>query len=170
VVAPVTVIRRGSCCQGPRRWGSCGARRVSSRLRSANPEFIGKIRDITGLHLAPPDKALVLAVDEKSQIQALARPRRAVHRERGHPMGKSPFPVPATPAIFLPDMIRNPRPGRLARLPVDLARHHPGRLPHLWAAWAARRPRATLWASPAAICAVGFICLLVVGQQACLAL
>ena len=49
------------------------ARRVSSRLRSADPEFIGKIRDITGLHLAPPDKALVLAVDGKSQIQALGR-------------------------------------------------------------------------------------------------
>jgi hypothetical protein len=32
-----------------------------------------KVRDIVGLYLAPPDRALVLCVDEKSQIQALDR-------------------------------------------------------------------------------------------------
>jgi transposase len=40
---------------------------------SSDPEFIGKVRDVAGLYLDPPDKALVLAVDEKSQIQALDR-------------------------------------------------------------------------------------------------
>jgi transposase len=40
---------------------------------STDPEFIGKVRDIVGLYLNPPDKALVLPVDEKSQIQALDR-------------------------------------------------------------------------------------------------
>jgi hypothetical protein len=39
----------------------------------SDPEFIGKVRDIVGLYLDPPEKALVLAVDEKSQIQALVR-------------------------------------------------------------------------------------------------
>ena len=40
---------------------------------STDPFFIEKVRDIVGLYLNPPDKALVLCVDEKSQIQALDR-------------------------------------------------------------------------------------------------
>jgi len=40
---------------------------------SKDPLFIEKVRDIVGLYLNPPDKALVLCVDEKSQIQALNR-------------------------------------------------------------------------------------------------
>lgn len=40
---------------------------------SADPLFIDKVRDIVGLYLAPPTKAVVLCVDEKSQIQALDR-------------------------------------------------------------------------------------------------
>lgn len=40
---------------------------------SADPFFIEKVRDIVGLYLNPPDKAMVLCVDEKSQIQALDR-------------------------------------------------------------------------------------------------
>jgi transposase len=40
---------------------------------SRDPLFIEKVRDIVGLYLAPPDRALVLCVDEKSQIQALDR-------------------------------------------------------------------------------------------------
>jgi transposase len=40
---------------------------------SADPQFIDKVRDVVGLYLNPPEKALVLAVDEKSQIQALDR-------------------------------------------------------------------------------------------------
>ena len=42
---------------------------------SADPLFIEKVRDIVGLYLNPPDRALVLCVDEKSQIQALDRTR-----------------------------------------------------------------------------------------------
>ena len=42
---------------------------------SADPCFIEKVRDIVGLYLDPPDRALVLCVDEKSQIQALDRTR-----------------------------------------------------------------------------------------------
>jgi transposase len=40
---------------------------------SKDPLFVEKVRDIVGLYLNPPDKALVLCVDEKSQIQALQR-------------------------------------------------------------------------------------------------
>jgi transposase len=47
-------------------------RSESSKL-SRDPLFIEKVRDIVGLYLDPPDRALVLCVDEKSQIQALDR-------------------------------------------------------------------------------------------------
>ena len=40
---------------------------------SSDPQFVEKVRDIVGLYLDPPDKALVICVDEKSQIQALDR-------------------------------------------------------------------------------------------------
>jgi putative transposase len=40
---------------------------------STDPYFVEKVRDIVGLYLSPPDNALVLCVDEKSQIQALDR-------------------------------------------------------------------------------------------------
>jgi len=40
---------------------------------STDPLFVEKIRDIVGLYMAPPDRAIVLCVDEKSQIQALDR-------------------------------------------------------------------------------------------------
>ena len=40
---------------------------------SNDPQFIDKVRDVVGLYLDPPEKALVLCVDEKSQIQALDR-------------------------------------------------------------------------------------------------
>ena len=40
---------------------------------STDPFFIEKLRDVVGLYLNPPDKALVLCVDEKSQVQALER-------------------------------------------------------------------------------------------------
>jgi len=40
---------------------------------SKDPQFIEKVRDVVGLYLAPPEHALVLCVDEKTQIQALDR-------------------------------------------------------------------------------------------------
>jgi transposase len=47
--------------------------RVDTFKLSTDPQFIEKVRDIVGLYLDPPDKALVICVDEKSQIQALDR-------------------------------------------------------------------------------------------------
>src|SRR5947199_5427788 len=47
--------------------------RVETFKLSRDPDFVRKLRDIVGLYLNPPDKAIVLSVDEKSQIQALDR-------------------------------------------------------------------------------------------------
>jgi transposase len=47
--------------------------RVESFKFSNDPQFSLKVRDIVGLYMNPPDKAIVLSVDEKSQIQALDR-------------------------------------------------------------------------------------------------
>jgi transposase len=47
--------------------------RVESFKFSSDPEFAPKVRDIVGLYMNPPEKAIVLSVDEKSQIQALDR-------------------------------------------------------------------------------------------------
>lgn len=47
--------------------------RVETFKLSKDPLFIEKVRDVVGLYLNPPDKALVVCVDEKAQIQALDR-------------------------------------------------------------------------------------------------
>lgn len=53
---------------------SSASNRIARTFKlSPNPFFVEKVRDIAGLYLNPPDKALVLCVDEKSQIQALER-------------------------------------------------------------------------------------------------
>jgi len=58
-----------------RIWRAFGLQphRVEGFKLSKDPLFIDKVRDIVGLYLNPPDKALVLCVDEKAQIQALDR-------------------------------------------------------------------------------------------------
>src|SRR5882672_10026704 len=55
------------------RAASIAPHRASSFKLSNDLAFVEKVRDITGLYLNPPDHALVLCVDEKSQIQALER-------------------------------------------------------------------------------------------------
>jgi hypothetical protein len=47
--------------------------RTETFKRSPDPLFVEKVRDVVGLYLSPPERALVLCVDEKSQIQALDR-------------------------------------------------------------------------------------------------
>ena len=58
-----------------RIWHAFGLQphRAETFKLSTDPLFIDKVRDIVGLYLNPPDRALVLCVDEKSQIQALDR-------------------------------------------------------------------------------------------------
>ena len=50
---------------------------------SNDPDFAKKVEDIVGLYLDPPDKALVLAVDEKSQVQALDRTQPGLPLKKG---------------------------------------------------------------------------------------
>lgn len=52
---------------------------------STDPLFVDKVRDVVGLYLSPPDKAIVLAVDEKSQVQALDRSQPLLPLEPGRP-------------------------------------------------------------------------------------
>jgi len=62
---------------------------------SKDPQFVAKVKDVVGLYLDPPERAVVLCVDEKSQIQALDRtapilpmlpgvPERATHDYKRH--------------------------------------------------------------------------------------
>lgn len=52
---------------------------------STDPHFVDKVRDVVGLYLNPPDRALVLCVDEKSQIQALDRTQPGLPLTYGKP-------------------------------------------------------------------------------------
>lgn len=58
-----------------RVWRAFGLQphRVENFKLSKDPQFVEKVRDIIGLYLNPPDRAIVLCVDEKSQVQALNR-------------------------------------------------------------------------------------------------
>ena len=58
-----------------RIWRAFGLQphRLETFKLSTEPDFVAKVRDVVGLYLAPPTQAIVLCVDEKSQIQALDR-------------------------------------------------------------------------------------------------
>lgn len=58
-----------------RIWRAFGLKphRADSFSLSTDPLFVEKVRDVVGLYMSPPDNAVVLCVDEKSQIQALNR-------------------------------------------------------------------------------------------------
>jgi len=58
-----------------RIWRAFGLQphRVDNFKFSKDPQFVEKVRDVVGLYLNPPDRAIVLCVDEKSQVQALNR-------------------------------------------------------------------------------------------------
>ena len=71
--------------------------RVETFKFSTDPELVGKVTDVVGLYLAPPQNAIVLCIDEKSQIQALDRtapmlpmqpglPARRTHDYKRHSM------------------------------------------------------------------------------------
>jgi transposase len=75
-----------------RIWRALGLKphRSETFQLSTDPLFVEKVRDVVGLYMAPPDNAVVLCVDEKSQIQALNRtqpvlPLRPGQVERGTP-------------------------------------------------------------------------------------
>src|ERR1700722_14163128 len=80
-----------------RIWRAFGLkpRIVETWKLSTDPQFTGKVRDVVGLYMSPPENALVLCVDEKSQIQALDRTAPCL------PM------LPTTPARRTHDYVRN---------------------------------------------------------------
>ena len=80
-----------------RIWKAFGLQphRAETFKLSRDPQFVAKVRDIVGLYVNPPERAVVLCVDEKSQIQALDRtqpilpmqpglPERATHDYKRH--------------------------------------------------------------------------------------
>jgi transposase len=68
-----------------RIWAAHGLKphRVKGFKLSNDPQFAAKVQDIVGLYLDPPEHALVLSVDEKSQIQALDRSQPGLPMKRG---------------------------------------------------------------------------------------
>jgi transposase len=57
--------------------------RMETFKLSRDKRFVEKLRDVVGLYLSPPEKALVLSVDEKSQIQALDRSQPGLPMKKG---------------------------------------------------------------------------------------
>ena len=70
-----------------RIWRAFGLQphRTESFRLSQDPQLVEKVRDIVGLYMNPPDNALVLCVDEKSQIQALERAQPILPMSLGQP-------------------------------------------------------------------------------------
>lgn len=73
-----------------RIWRAFGLKphRADTFKLSTDPYFVEKVRDVVGLYLSPPEKALVLCIDEKPQVQALERtqpvlPMAPARTERG---------------------------------------------------------------------------------------
>src|SRR5271154_2514641 len=63
--------------------------RMENFKLSTDPDFVAKVRDIVGLYVSPPEHAIVLCVDEKSQIQALDRSQPMLPMRPGQPARRS---------------------------------------------------------------------------------
>ena len=74
-----------------RIWRAFGLQphRLETFKLSTDPDFVAKVRDVVGLYMTPPDRALVLCVDEKSQIQALDRSQPMLPMRPGQPARRS---------------------------------------------------------------------------------
>jgi transposase len=70
-----------------RIWRAFGLQphRVETFKLSTDPDFVAKVRDVVGLYMSPPERAIVLCVDEKSQIQALDRSQPMLPMRPGQP-------------------------------------------------------------------------------------
>ena len=74
-----------------RIWRAFGLQphRLETFKLSTDPDFVAKVRDVVGLYVSPPDRAIVLCVDEKSQIQALDRSQPMLPLRPGQPARRS---------------------------------------------------------------------------------
>src|ERR1700682_3033658 len=90
-LTPETIERWGEMAAGASRrgvrpiWAAHGLKphRVRTFKLSNDPKFAAKVQDVVGLYVDPPEHALVLSVDEKSQIQALDRTHPGLPMKRG---------------------------------------------------------------------------------------
>jgi len=75
-----------------RIWRAFGLKphRADTFQISTDPYYVDKVRDVVGLYMSPPENALVLCVDEKSQIQALERSQPVLPMRSGKPEGHTP--------------------------------------------------------------------------------
>jgi DDE superfamily endonuclease len=107
---------------------------------STDPELDAKIRDVVGLYLAPPTNAVVVCVDEKSQVQALDRYRPDPPPAPGDPRTADPRRVPA----FLNQVARAYPRVKLHVVADNYATHkHPA-----VKAWLVKHPRITMHFTP----------------------
>lgn len=74
-----------------RIWRAFGLQphRLETFKLSTDPDFVAKVRDVVGLYVSPPEHAIVLCVDEKSQIQALDRTQPLLPMRPGQPARRS---------------------------------------------------------------------------------
>jgi transposase len=74
-----------------RIWRAFGLQphRMETFKLSTDPDFVAKVRDVVGLYVSPPQHAVVLCVDEKSQIQALDRSQPMLPMRPGQPARRS---------------------------------------------------------------------------------
>lgn len=74
-----------------RIWRAFGLQphRLETFKLSSDPDFVAKVRDVVGLYVSPPARAIVLCVDEKSQIQALDRSQPMLPMRPGQPARRS---------------------------------------------------------------------------------
>jgi len=74
-----------------RIWRAFGLQphRLETFKLSTDPDFVAKVRDVVGLYVSPPSHAIVLCVDEKSQIQALDRSQPMLPMRPGQPACRS---------------------------------------------------------------------------------
>ena len=80
-----------------RIWNAFGLQphRSETFKLSTDPLFVDKVQDIVGLYLSPPNRAIVLCVDEKSQIQALDRPSHGLQANHCRAMEQPVLPLSA---------------------------------------------------------------------------
>ena len=74
-----------SAVQGIWKAHGLAPHRVRTFKLSKDPDFVGKLHDVVGLYVSPPAHAVVLSVDEKSQIQALGRTQPGLPMKAGRP-------------------------------------------------------------------------------------
>ena len=148
--------------------------RVETFRFSTDPELVAKVTDVVGLYLAPPENAIVLCVDEKSQIQALDRtapmlpmqpglPERRTHdyvrhgtstlfaaleiaTGTGHRRVQAAAPAPGVPGVPQADRPRLPRHRRRRQLHLVMDNYAAHKHPRCAPGW--RRTRGSTSTSP----------------------